>query len=129
MSLQGFHHIALRAHDFDATVAFYTEALGFTKGSAWGEGDGRAIMLDAGNGNYLEVFSGGTNEPKPEGLFFHLALHVDDCDAYLQRAIAAGAEVTMEATSLDIPSDPPLPVRIGFVKGPNGEVVEFFQLR
>ena len=27
----GFHHVAIRAHDFDASVKFYSEALGFTE--------------------------------------------------------------------------------------------------
>ncbi|MHB0938681.1 MAG: VOC family protein [Armatimonadota bacterium] len=126
--INGFHHIAIRARDFDATVAFYTEGLGFTQTHAWGEGDGRAVMLDAGNGNYVEVFAGGAQEPKPEGAYLHLAFVVDDCDALFQRALAAGAEVHMEPKALTIPSRPtPLPVRIAFCKGPDGEVIEFFQ--
>ena len=55
----GFHHVAIRVYDFDATVRFYTEVLGFTDKVRWGEGDNRAIMLDTGDGNYLEVFAGG----------------------------------------------------------------------
>ena len=126
--LRNFHHIAMRAKDFDATVKFYTEGLGLTAGSAWGEGDGRAIMLHVGDGNYLEVFAGGANEEKPEGSFLHLAFATDDCDAAFQRAIAAGATVRMEPKSLTIPSTPvPLPVRIAFCKGLDGEVIEFFQ--
>jgi len=124
----GFHHVAIRAYDFDASVKFYTEALGFTKKIAWGEGPKRAIMLDAGDGNYMEIFANGTNEPKPEGSILHFALRTSDCDAALERARAAGAEVTMEPKSIDLPSEPHMtPVRIAFCKGPDGEVIEFFQ--
>jgi len=124
----GFHHVAIRAYDFDASVQFYTEALGFTKKIAWGENEKRAIMLDAGDGNYLEIFANGTNEPKPEGSIIHFALRTNDCDAALERARSAGAEVTMEPKSLDIPSEPTTtPVRIAFCKGPDGEIIEFFQ--
>jgi glyoxylase I family protein len=126
--LNGFHHIALRANDFDATVRFYTEALGLTQTAAWGEGNGRAVMLHAGNGNYLEIFAGGANEPKPEGAYLHLAFVTEDCDAAFRQAVAAGAEVQMEPKSLTIPAAPsPLPVRIAFCRGLDGEVIEFFQ--
>jgi len=33
----------------------------------------------------------------------------------------------MPPTTLDIPADPPIPVRIAFVYGPDDEVLEFFQ--
>ncbi len=124
----GFHRVAIRARDFDATIRFYTEALGFKEKIAWGEGDGRAVMLDTGDGNYLEVFAGGSDGPKPEGAILHFALRTDDCDTALERARAAGAEVTMEPKDIDIPSRPgPTPVRIAFCKGPDGEIIEFFQ--
>lgn len=124
----GFHHVAIRAYDFEASIKFYTEALGFTQKIAWGEGEKRAVMLDAGDGNYMEIFANGTDEPKPEGSIIHFALRTNDCDAALERARAAGAEVTMEPKSLDIPSTPHMtPVRIAFCKGPDGEVIEFFQ--
>lgn len=126
-TLTGFHHLALRAADFDATVRFYTEGIGCTVKITWGEGDSRAVMLDCGNGNYIEVFAGGTAEPKPEGAVLHFALRSDDVDAAVARAVAAGAVVTMDATDLTIDSQPmPVPVRIAFVKAPDGEIVEFF---
>ena len=124
----GFHHVAMKAADFDACVRFYTQALGFTEAVRWGEGDGRAVMLDTGDGNYLEVFAGG----KPgagEGAIVHFALRTSDAAAALGRARAAGAQVTMEPTDVDIPSRPVKPVRIAFCKGPDGEVIEFFQER
>lgn len=124
----GFHHIAMRAHDFDASVKFYTEALGFKEKIAWGEGDGRAVMLDTGDGNYLEIFAGGTADPKPEGAILHFALRTADTDAAIERARAAGAEVTVEPKDVDIQSRPrSTPVRLAFCKGPDGEIIEFFQ--
>ena len=126
---RGFHHIAMRVSDFDATVKFYTEGLGFAAGASWGVGDKRAIMLDSGNGNFIELFAGGTTESKPEGCYMHLALCSDDCDADIASAKRAGAEITMEPKNVDIPSTPPTKVRIAFCKGLNGEVIEFFQYR
>lgn len=123
----GFHHVAMRVKDFDASVEFYTGVLGFKKTISWGDGDTRAIMLDTGDGSCLEVFAGGSSEPKPEGAFIHIALCTDNCDAALDRVKTAGMEVTMEPTDILIQSSPPTPVRIAFFKGPDGEVVEFFQ--
>jgi catechol 2,3-dioxygenase-like lactoylglutathione lyase family enzyme len=126
----GFHHVAIRVVDFERTLKFYTEALGFRKAVEWGEGERRACMLDTGDGNYLEVFAGAKRapgEPAPEGAIIHFALRTDDCDAALERARAAGAQVTMEPKDLAVFGDPPIPIRIAFFKGPDGEVVELFQ--
>jgi glyoxylase I family protein len=125
----GLHHVAFRVKDFDASVRFYKEGLGLTEKISWGEGDRRATMLDAGNGNYLEIFAGGGSEPKPEGVLLHFALRAADCDAALRRAVAAGAVVTREPRDVAIASRPtgPTPVRIAFCKGPDGEIIEFFQ--
>ena len=126
--LQGFHHLALRVKDFDASVRFYTEGLGLVQTMAWGEGDGRAVMLLAGKDNYLELFAGGTTGLKTEGPVLHLAFATDDCDAAYQRALDAGAQVHMAPKSLTIPGTPtPLPVRIAFCKGLDDEILEFFQ--
>lgn len=124
----GFHHIALRTPHFDAVVKFYTAGLGFTERIAWGEGNNRAVMLDAGDGNYLEIFEGGSAEPKPEGALIHFALRTTDCAAATNRAVAAGATLTMPPKDVNIQSRPgPTPVRISFCKGLAGEVIEFFQ--
>lgn len=125
----GFHHLAMRVKDFDASMKFYKEGLGFVEYKAWGEGDKRAVMLDTGDGNYFEIFAGGKDEVKPEGAYLHVALRTDNCDLALKRAVEAGAVVTQEPSDVTIPSNPPLPVRIAFCKGLDGEIIEFFQNR
>src|ERR1700744_1592378 len=98
----GFHHVAIRVTDFDKSVRFYTEALGFVEKIRWGEGNGRAIMLDTGDGNYLEIFAGG-GPRRPEGAILHFALRTTDCDAATERARAASAKVTIEAHDYTLP--------------------------
>ncbi|NSW53824.1 MAG: VOC family protein [Anaerolineae bacterium] len=128
MSIKGLHHVSITVKDFDATVELYTKGFGFKKGTAWGRsGERRAIMLEMGNGAFLEVFSGAPDEPQPSGLFAHIALASDDCDADYQRALAAGATVQTEPMNVSLPSDPPIPIRIAFVRGLDGESIEFFQ--
>ena len=132
----GFHHLALRAYDFDKTLDFYINGLGFQKKHGWGEDgrskgepDSRAAMLDTGDGNYLEVFAGGKTLPEdvPEGALFHFAIRSSDVPAALERARAHGATVTMEPKKVTPPnSERPLEFHIAFVRGFNGEVIEFF---
>ena len=127
-TVNGFHHAAMKVADFEAVVEFYRKGLGLTEKISWGEGPSRAVMLDCGNGNYLEIFAGGSNSPVPEGAVLHLALRTTDCDAALAQAVAAGAVVTMAARDVTIPSQPqPTPVRIAFCRGLAGEIIEFFQ--
>ena len=126
----GFHHIAIRATDFEATIRFYTDGFGFRRAYSWGEGDGQAALLDTGDGNYLEVFAGGKRphgEEVPEGALLHFALRTGDVDAAYARAMATGARSRMEPKDVPINGDRPLTFRIAFVTGLDGEIVEFFQ--
>ncbi len=123
----GYHHIALAASDYDKTVAFYSGGLGFPMNACWGEGDKRVCLLDLGDGNYLEVFAGGPPSGRPTGDWMHYCLRTDDCDAAYAAAMAAGAEAVTPPQDVTIPSDPPMPVRNAFFRGPDGELVEFFQ--
>ncbi len=125
----GFHHVAIQTASWDRSLAFWQEAFGFSLAVQWGEAPRRACMLDTGDGNYLEIFE---RDPRPEGspseaAILHFCLRTDDCDAALERARAAGAEITKEPASLAVFGDPPIPIRIAFFKGPDGEICELFQ--
>ena len=54
----------------------------------------------------------------------HFALAVTDARAATERVRAAGCEITVEPKDLTLDR---LNVTVAFFKGPNGEVVEFFQ--
>ncbi len=127
----GFHHVAIRTRDFDKSFRFYTQVLGFTQAMAWGQAPGRAVMLDTGDGNYLEIFERPTEEwADTDAAILHMALRTSDCDAAIEKVRAAGMTVTMEPKDIDIDAKPQMtPVRIAFFKGPDGEIIEFFQNR
>jgi glyoxylase I family protein len=136
----GFHHVAIRAVDFDESIRFYTEGLGFRVHfpfSIPGRID-RAAFLDAGDGRFVELFGDGStvqaegrrrrpNEERTEGALLHFCLKVVDTDAAYARAMAGGAESRIEPRSVRLSEDPLVEVRIAFVTGPNGEVIEFMQ--
>ena len=136
----GFHHVAIRARDFDATIRFYTEGLGCRVHygfSVPGRID-RAAFLDVGDGRYIEVFGAGSTvqsegrrrrpeEEATEGALLHFSLRVTDVEAAYARALVAGATARIEPRTAQLGGEPPAEVRIAFVTGPNGEVIEFLK--
>lgn len=139
--IQGFHHAAIRANDFDVSVAFYTDVLGLTPKLSWGDAGKRAVMLDAGKGDYLEIFErpdAPETQSEPEPPLLHIAFRTDALDDLLNAVRAAGMDVTMEPRDVDIANTDPaaetpghlpgvVPVRIAFFRGPDGELIELFQ--
>lgn len=126
-SIKGFHHTAIRSSRFDESVRFYTEVLGLKIKITWGEGSSRATMIDVGDGNYLEIFERPAFEPA-ESTILHFALRTDDCAGMTDRVRGAGRPITMEPKEVIIDSNKgPVPVKISFFTGPDGEVVELFE--
>lgn len=123
----GFHHISMHVRDLEATIKFYTQGLGFTSALTWGPENRRTVLLDTGDGNYLEVTQGEAEGFNPAGLVRHFALRTTDCDKAIEAARAAGAKVTVEPRDVELSSVPPTPIRIAFCQGPDGELIEFFQ--
>ncbi len=126
----GFHHVAIRTANWDASIRFYTEGLGFNQKITWGEAPRRAVMLDTGDGNYLEIFERDAIENGPDdnrASILHFALRATDCEAAVESARAAGAEVTLEPKVPEPFTKMGLKTKIAFIKGPDGEIVEFFE--
>ncbi len=132
----GFHHLAIKVYDFDKSVSMYAEAFGFTTKVSWGtktsDGDKRAVMLDTGDGNFLEIFAGGPKTPIPpagpmtcNSAIMHVAFRTTDIDRVIDRARKAGFAVTVEPK--DVAPNGDVTARIAFVHGPDGEVIELFQ--
>ena len=123
----GFHHMALYVSDFDKSLAFY-QKLGMKVYTAWGQEDSRIALLDTGDGTMLEVFAKPGQDFASEGRWQHLALHVENVEDALQKALAAGAQPRMPVTVMDLDAHPrKITIQIAFVYGPDGEVVEFIK--
>ncbi len=123
----GFHHVALKATNFEESFKFFTEGLGMKFYTQWGEGDGRIAMLDLGDGGILELFAGGAEGPNTN--YIHFAMKVDDVDAAYATALAAGAKAKSAPKVVPLQSAPvKLTLNCAFVYGPSGEELEFFRI-
>ena len=123
----GVHHIALEAADFEKTLEFYQNALNMKLVRQWGD-ERKTAMLDIGDGSMMEIFSSGNTDPEVNAKYPHLAFRTDNCDETYAAAIAAGATSRMEPRDMVLGNND-YPVRISFVIGFSGEVIEFFQER
>ena len=126
----GFHHVCVKTRDWERTLAFYRDVLGCVEKIAWRERPQRAVMLDTGDGNYIEVFEDLAYAPAANGAILHFALRTTRLDEVATRVRAAGAKITMEPKDVALATTNgagTMPIRIFFCEGPSGEVIEFFQ--
>ena len=124
-----FHHIGLKCKDLDKSIKFYSEVLGMKKYAAWREGDERIQMLSIGDGGIFELFAGGGDAYADNGKWIHLAMEADNVDEAFEIAVKGGAEPLIYPKSVPLASEPErMTIRIAFVKGPDGEELEFFKV-
>ena len=124
----GFHHVAIWTGDWDASLKFYIDGLGFEAKIEWGEVGSRAVMLDTGDGNYLEIFEREAQKQRVgEANILHLCFRTDDCARAVETARSAGASVTTETFSPETFQKIGIDAKIAFISGPNGEIIEFFE--
>lgn len=122
-----FHHVALRCSDIEKSIAMYT-ALGMKELLRWGEGEKEIVMLDIGSGGRLELFANGSDFYSENGKWQHIALAVEDVEKAFHIALDAGfaADIFPKIAPLD--STPyKTTFNVAFVKGPDGESLEFFK--
>ena len=123
----GFHHIGLKTADLEKSVKFY-EALGMKEIVRWGEGEKEIIMYDLGDGGRIELFANGGDEFAEQGKWVHFAVCVEDVEHAYNVALAAGATPHIAPKVVPLDSKPEkISINIAFVKGPDGEQIEFFK--
>ena len=125
--INGVHHIALKPNKevYAKAVDFYSNVLGCEIVRQWGEGDESGCMLSCGDNTVMEILHGDYDGTKNFGAHNHIAFSVDEVDSFLEEIRAAGYEVTMEPTEVNIGGT--YLVRVAFFMGPVGESVELFK--
>ncbi len=143
------HHVSLFVSDVDKSARFYTEGLGLTLREEFDDIIGlrgthrfpftvASVFLEAGEGRYIELHPAGDGAMSPPGFpMNHLALAVVDVDATYAQALTAGGmpfdipvpNEEWDGTPLDVimSGARPEPMRMAFLQGPSGELIELYQ--
>lgn len=124
--ITGIHHVAVkpRRSQYPAVVKFYTELLELKVECQWGDPEYPCMMVSTGDNSRLEILpQDEANELPHEGKVAHIALATNDVDECVKRVTEAGYKVTIEPKDVALGD---MPVRIAFVDGAGGEIVEFF---
>lgn len=124
-----FHHIAIRVCDFDVSLKFYTDVLEAKTIATWDHWKGfKACMMELPGGGIIEMLGSG-EDSLPEnfecvsGCIIHLALQVNDVEAAVKKAVEHGATQKGEIKDNYVP----IPLHVGAVYGPSGEIIEFLR--
>ena len=139
----GLHHYAVRAVNWDATIKFYIEGLGFEMVYPWTFEPSikRSAFLRAPGGGFVEIFGSDDDaagspkesvktEPfdgKVEPGVVHVALKAasrESVDRVVARAVAAGAGVHTAPEDRNLQGEVNLLFRIAMLVGLDGEVIE-----
>jgi len=124
----GIHHVALKVPDFEKSLKFYTEGLGMKVYAKWGTPEKTIALLDAGDGNYIELFNNGSEPESHDSGYIHLALRCIDVEAAYNRALECGAKPDIPPRTVRPGSKPvDITINCAFVIAPGGEQVEFFK--
>jgi catechol 2,3-dioxygenase-like lactoylglutathione lyase family enzyme len=141
MNVKGLAHIAIQARNYEDTLSFYTNALGFKVGHSWSlpafQITEACMLISPDQRTCIELFDPGAviaaegeRADSPEavrhGALLHFAFYVDNVDETYERALAHGAKPYVQPDWISL-GEPPLQVRNAVVHSPNGEVIEFLE--
>jgi len=127
MKFSGIHHIGLFVSDPERSLKFYTEALGGKVVHSFPmQGSDKTIRLVDMGGDLIELIPRGTGLPEENAHWAHVALKTDDTRAAYELALKAGCPTRTAPQDVLLGS---MAVCNAFVYGPDGEVVEFFQVK
>lgn len=111
----------IRAGDFDATVAFWRDALQLEQVSGWERDDSSGAILTTGGNSVIVIIGGGaTNYDYPPQDAVYSGIQVDDVDAWYERL--REMDVTIEST----PNNKMWGLRAMGLRDPNGVYVYLF---
>lgn len=118
--IKGVHHYCIRVPDFEKSLKFYTQALGYKIKLLWQNG----AMLILPDGAVLEVFR--KENPDQKTGYRHIALATDYVDEVYKNALESGCKPLIAPKDIVIEAQPPMKARIAFIIDPSGEEIELF---
>ena len=124
----GFHHIGLKYTDLQRSLDFY-KSIGLKEVVRWGDIGDEIVMLALSDGGIIELLPHRGEEFSAKGRWLHFAIKVDDVELAYNTALSAGAESLIAPKVVPLDSKPEkMSINIAFVKGPDGEELEFFKI-
>ncbi len=128
MKFNGYHHVGLVVKDVEKSLTFYTKGLGGRMKFSFpmGETDKTIYLIDLGGNSVVEIIPRGNGEEEVNAHWAHIALTVDDARTAYELALRAGAMSQSEPRDVLLGT---MAVCNAFVNGPDGEVIEFFQVK
>ena len=126
MKIDGFHHIGTAVTDMEESLAFYERLGGKVVHHFTGMSGGEIYLVDLGGGVVLELLPRNVTGEEENVRFAHIALAVEDVFAAEAEALAAGAVSHSPAKHTQLGT---MAADNAFVKGPSGELIEFFHVR
>lgn len=127
MEFERFFHVAIKTTDLEASIDFYGDVLGGSVLERGDAGDGSEYVALEVADKRIYCFErppyeiNGLVDDLPIGIL-HFGFVVPDADRAVETATAGGADPLMEPETFG-------DLRVAFVYGPDGEVVEFIEER
>ena len=122
------HHVALAVKNYTRSRDFYCQAFGMQCVNEWEFSGKHLCFLDVGNGSFLELHSHAGDIPPDAPQYLHFCIHTSDLEGSYANAVALGAIPNRAPFDFYIKSTPvPMPVRVAWLNGPDGEQIELFQ--
>lgn len=125
MRIMGIDHIALNAFDYEATLSFYQDTLGFRKLNSVCTDEFKATYLEIVQGVRLEIFDLKNKAIQMEKTDLdvgvkHFAFNVENVKLHAEELEAAGVEIILPYTELQN-----FKAKVVLFKDPDGNIVEF----
>ena len=114
--MTGLDHIGVYVRDLEKSLSFYEEVFGFPLKDRFTSGEAQIVVLDIGEGLLELIQRPGSPTAPPEGNWSHVALKVDDFDAFVETLGGMGVEMRLVSR--------PDGNRLCFFSDPDGHVVE-----
>lgn len=128
MDVHGFHHIGLIVNDMDKSLDFYTKGLGGKIVHQFPMSGSEKIiyLVDLGENAVVELIPRGPQGEAANARWAHIALATRDARADFAQAIQAGAAVHVAPQDMMLGT---MAICNAFVIGPDGEQIEFFEVK